>query len=190
MTGPSGSLCLGSMRLSSTALQTHLLFRLALSRFFHLLHPCNCHWRCLLLRLQTRHRHHTRPTWLTTGSATMLRTRMVPLRHPRHCHLCLSATPATLSRRKGAAMITLPSLLPSASPMVCKITHRHVIPHKLAQIPDSRCQAFPFLPARHKTTMCPCPSRKLTTCLLLTYLPEQWVWYSLPPPEVHTFMLA
>lgn len=189
-TGPSGNLCLANMHLSSTELQTRLLFRLALFPFFRLLLPCSCQWRCPLLRRQTRLRHPTPAMWLTLASATMLPTRMALLRHLRHCLSCLSATPATPSRKRGAATIQPLNLPPSVSPVACKITHRHVIPQTSATIQGSRYRAFPFLPAQLLVGLSPCPTRKLIIYLLSTYLPGQWAWSSLPLPELHTSTLA
>ena len=165
-TGPSGKLCLANTHLSSTELQTLLLFRLALFQFFLLLHLCSSQWRCLLLQHQTKLRHPTPPMWLTLVSATMLPTHMVPPLHLRHCHSCLSATPAIRSRKRGAAMTQPLSLPPSVSPVACKIMHRLVIPQMSATTQDSHYRAFPFLPAQHRMETFPCPSRKLTTYLL------------------------
>lgn len=166
MTGPSGNLCLANMRLSSTELQTHLLFKLALFQSFHLLHPCSCQWRYLLLQHRTRLRHRTPPMWLTLASATMLPTRMVLLLHPHRCHSCLLATPAIPSRKSGAVMTTPLNLPPSVSLVACKITHRHVIPQTPATTQGSHYRAFPFLPARHQMETFLCPSRSLTNYLL------------------------
>ena len=166
MTGPSGNLCLANMHLSSTELQTRLLFRLARFQFFHLLLPCSCHWRCPLLRRRTRLRHRTPLIWLTLASTTTPPTRMALLQHLRHCHSCLSAIPTTRSRKRGAAMIQPLNLPPSVTPMACKITHHHAIPPTLATTQGSRCRAFLFLPARHRMEIFPCLSRKPTIYLL------------------------
>ena len=166
MTGPSGKLCLANTRLSLTELQTRLLFRPALFQFFHLLHPCSCHWRCHLLQRRTRLRHRMPPIWFTLASPTMLPTRMVLLQHPRRCHSCLLATPATRNRKRGAVMIQPLNLPPSVTPLAFKITHRHAIPPTPATTRGLHYPAFPFLTARHQMETFPCPSHKLTIYLL------------------------
>lgn len=63
-------------------------------------------------------------------------------------------------------MIQQLNLLPSVTPVACKITHHHAIPSTPATTQGSLCRAFLFPPARHRMEIFPCLSRKLTIYLL------------------------
>jgi hypothetical protein len=191
-TGRSGSHCLENSHLSLIAPHIHHhLFRLVPCRSSRLPRHCSFPWHCLRLRPLTRHRHLTLPTQFMVPLVIMLPFRTDLPRRLRHYHTCLSAALPLQSLERGVGTTTQPSLQRSVSPAVCRSSPRPVIPHRSATTHASRCLAFQFRRAHHKTGVrCRCRCRRPIIFLHLMSQPEQWVWSSRHRPDRYTLTQA